>query len=277
MKKLSIIFLLCTLFCSLTSWAGQAEPVRKVKLSLKNGDNVEYRTDQIEKISFGSADPAEELTITIDEIGKTYFKFSISTGNKQYIFTALETGYLKQFDDGENYLLAMFGHIADQDGTYEWADGDYFEFEDITVAPGRDYTVLAAIYPGEGQAPDKIYRVDLTTLAEDQSESSLVITLSEITSDSVTVKAVPDPNVSSYVVYVREQSWVNDVLENYGEAVLQSTVLRAAELDMARLYAGTSEDVWSDLTPGTDYSCIVVIEDMDGKYKTDIYNFTTSN
>lgn len=272
MKRISFFALLCAFMGCLSSWAQQDETARTLIVTLKNGKTIEYSTDQIEKISFdGTAQ--ESRLITIEEVGKTSYKFSINAGGQPYIFTSLETGYLKQYS--EDYMLAMFGHISYEDATYEWIDGDFFEFEEISVKPGRDYTILAAIYPGEGQSPDRIERMDLTTIAEEQTQSSVNVTLTDVTANSVKVTATPDTDVSTYIIYVRDKAWADNILEDYGEAVLQSTVERAAEYGMANHYTAASEDVWDNLLPGTDYSCIVVIEDNDGMKKMDIYNFTT--
>lgn len=272
MKRTSILIIICAFLCSITTWAQQGEPVRKLKVKLKSGETVEYRTDEIEKIAFdGTA--MESSLIKVEEIGKTSFKFSINANGQKYIFAAFETGYIKQY--GEEYMLAMFGHVAVEDATYEWKDGDFFEFENIEVMPGHDYTILAAAPYEEGKAPEKIERVDITTIAEEQSQSSVEVTLADITANSVTVKAVPGSDISSYIVYVRDKAWVDDVLDGYGEALLQSTVERAAELNMAYIYKSASEEVWDGLNPKTDYDCIVVFEDNDGKKKMEIHSFTT--
>lgn len=264
--------MICTFLCCLTSWAQQNEPVYKLKVKLKSGETVEYRTDQIEKVSFDGM-VQESGLIKVEEVGKTNFKFSINAGGQKYIFTAFETGYIKQY--GEDYMLAMFGHVAYEDATYEWKDGDFFEFEEITVEPGHNYTILAAAPYEEGKAPEKIERVDITTIAEEQSQSSVNITTADITSNSVKVIAEPDVDVSSYIVYVRDKAWVDEIISDYGESLLQSTVERAAELGMAELYTEKSEKVWNDLTPGTEYDCIVIIEDGEGKKKMDMHTFKT--
>jgi len=250
-------------------------------VELKGGEVVKYNTDQIEKIFFNEEIEKEDLTITVDEIGRTNFKFSISTEGKDYIFAVVETGEIEFFGDetisGESYLLAMTGHIAKEDKQYEWVDGAFFEIEDITVKPGHNYTILAAIWRGQGQEPDKIYRKDLTTEAEPQSQSSVAVDLLNITSNSVKVKATPADNVRSYVVYVRDKAWADDIIKKHGEMTLQSTVERAHELGMAFLYTEDSEDEWNDLTPATEYSCLVVLTDNEGNKKLQIHNFKTLN
>lgn len=273
MKGKFIISALCMLSCGIISQAQQGEPVRNLVVTLKSGETIEYRTDLVEKVSFDDT-PQESGLITVDEIGDTFFRFSIHANGEPYIFAAFETGYLYQYD-GEENMLGLFGHYGYEDASYDWEDGMFFEFEDITVTPGHNYTILAAIYPGEGQKPDRIERVDLTTVAEEQSQASVDITLVDITNSSVTIKAVPTDDVKSYVVFVKDKAWVDNVITTYGEATLQSTTERAAELGMAESYVAASEEVWYDLQDGTEYSCIVVIEDIEGKKKTDIHNFTT--
>lgn len=258
--------------CSIMTWAQQGEPVRKLKVKLKNGQTAEYRTDQIDRISFDGT-PEEDNIIKVEEIGMTNFKFSIKTGGQTYIFAAFETGYIEQY--GEEMMLATFRHFGYEDTTYDWADGVFFENEEISVRPGHNYTILAAIWPGEGVAPERIYRTDLTTVAEEQTQGNVKVTLEEVTASSVKVKAEPDTDISRYIVFVKDKEWVDMVVGSYGEAMLQSTTERAAELGQAKTYYEASEEVWTDLLPGTDYNCIVVIEDSEGKKKMDIHSFTT--
>lgn len=269
--------MLCTILCTALTWAQQSSPTRNLKVELKSGEVIKYNTDQIEKVSIEEEVVKEDLTITVDEIGKTSFKFSINAEGQDYIFAVVETGEIDFYEDqgGASYLLAMVGHIAHEDAQYEWANGAFFEFENIVVKPGRDYTILAAIWRGQGQEPDKIYSTEITTEAEQQSQSTVNIELSDITSSSVTVKATPADNVASYIVYVRDREWVDMVLDGYGETVLLSTIETAAERGMARIYTEASEEVWHRLDSAKDYSCLVVLTDNEGNKKLQIQDFRT--
>lgn len=258
--------------CSLIAWAQQNEPVRKMTVTLNNGEKTEFRTDQIEKILFDES-PQENSMIKVGEIGKNFFNFSIKAGGETYIFAAFETGYINEF--GLDLMFSTFKHFGYEDATYEWVDGKYFEFETLKVRPGHDYTIVAAIWPGPGVEPDRIERVDITTLSEEQSQSKVDITFSEITSNSVKVKAEPDADISEYIVFVKDKAWVDNVIENYGKALLQSTTERAAELGQAQLYFAPSEHVWEGLNPKTEYNCIVVMTDKDGKKNMEIHDFVT--
>lgn len=278
-KRASILVMLCTILCTALTWAQQSEPVRNLKIELKSGEVVKYNTDQIEKIFFNEEIEKEDVTITVDEIGRTSFKFSISTEGKEYIFAVVETGEINFYGDenisGESYLLAMTGHIGSESAQYEWVDGATYEIEDIRVKPGRNYTILAALWHGQGQEPDKIYRKDFTTEADPQSQSTVDIELTDITSSSVTVKATPANNVSSYIVFVKDKAWTDMVIDSYGEAVLQSTVERAAETGMAYSYTDPSMEVHRRLDSATDYCCLVVLTDNEGNKKLQIHDFRT--
>lgn len=271
--------MLCTLLCTALAWAQQSEPARNLKIALKSGEVVKYNTDQIEKVSFEEVVEEGEVLITVDEIGKTGFKFSINAGDQDYIFAVVETGEIDFYGNenvsGESYLLAMVGHVASENAQYVWEDGMSFEMEDIRVKPGRSYTILAAIWKGDGKEPDHIYRKDFMTEAEPQSQSNVDIDVLNITAESVKVKTTPAENVVSYIVYVRDKAWVEMVLQGYGEAVLQSTVEKAYENGYAFLYEGATESTWNNLTPDTDYCCIVVLTDNEGNKKLQTENFRT--
>lgn len=265
--------MMLALVCNLTAWAQQAEPVRKMTVTLKNGEKAEFNTGEIEKVLF-VGDRQENSMIKVEEIGQTNFKFSIKAGGQTYIYAVFETGYLSQFS--LDMLFSTFKHFGYEDATYEWVDGVYYEFETLSVKPGRSYTIVAAIWPGPGVEPEKIERVDITTLPEEQSQSTMKVTISDITANSVKVKAEPDASLEQYIVFVKDKAWVDNVLENYGEAVLQSTTERAAETGQAELYYAASEHVWQGLQPSTAYKCIVVMQDKEGKKKMDLYDFTTT-
>lgn len=278
-KRTYILAMLCTILCTALTWAQQSELTHNLKVELKSGEVVSYNTEQIEKVSFAEVVEDGELFITVDEIGKTYFKFSINAGEQRYIFAVVETGeidfYGNENVNGESYLLAMLGHIASGSAQYNWEDGTTFEIEDIRVKPGRNYTILAAIWKSDGNEPDHIYRKDLTTEAEPQSQSNVDIDVLNITADSAKVHVVPAENVVSYIVYVRDKAWADNIIQQYGEVVLQSTVERACELGQAFPYDEESESTWPNLLPDTDYSCMVVLTDSDGNKKLQKENFRT--
>lgn len=273
MRKTIIAILLCTFVGCLTTWAQQAEPVRKMTVTLKNGEKAEFKTDEIEKILFNK-DIQESSMITVEEIGQTSFKFSIKAGGKEYIYAVFETGNLDYFS--LDMLFSTFKHFGSEDATYEWKDGVYYEFEELSVKPGRKYTIVAAIWPGPGVEPENIERVDIETLPEEQSQNMVKVTLSDITANSVKVKAEPDAETEQYIVFVKDKAWVDNVVSSYGEAVLQSTTERAVELGQAQLYYAASERVWEGLNPATDYKCIVVMQDKEGKKKMELHDFTTA-
>lgn len=270
MKKFSIFFLLCTFMCSLTSWAQQTV-TRKLVINLSSGEVVEYKTDDIKKISVASNGQQETSLIKVEEIGKDYFTFTIRTNDQRTSFTACESGYLDFY--GDEYL-AYFGHIIYEDGTYEWRDGTALDIQEIEVKPGRKYTIMAA-HVEEFEKPEKIEKVEITTLADEQSTSTVDIKLEEITAESVKVIALPASEISNYIVFIKDKKWTDETISKYGEAVLQSTTERAVELGMARTYSVASDDTWTGLIPGTEYSCIVVSTDTDGMKNMKIHNFTT--
>lgn len=271
MKKFSILFLLCTFVCNLTSWAQQTV-TRKLVLNLSSGEVVEYKTDDIKKISVTTSGQQQENDlIKVEEVGKDYFIFSIHANNQRHSFTACESGYLAFY--GDEYL-AYYGHVSYEDGTHEWRNGTTLDIQDIEVKPGRKYTILAAVFE-EFQKPDKIEKVEITTIADEQSNSSVDIKLEEITENTVKVIALPSPEIDTYITFIKEKSWADDILSQFGETILQSTTERAAELGQARTYTVASDDTWTGLTPKTEYSCIVVFTDIDGKKNMKIHNFTT--
>lgn len=270
MKKFSILFLLCTFMCSLTSWAQQTV-TRKLVINLSNGKVVEYKTDDIQKISVQTTGQQESNLIKVEEIGKDYFTFTIRTNGQRTIFTACESGYLDFYGDE---FLAYYGHIIYEDGTYEWRDGTSMDIQEIEVKPGHKYTIMAAQYE-EYAKPDFVEKVEITTIADEQSSSSVDIKLEEITANSVKVIALPSSEIDTYITYIREKSWTDETLTKYGEALLQSTTERAAELGLARTYTVASDDSWTGLSSNTEYTCIVVYTDIEGKKNMKIYNFKT--
>lgn len=274
MKKTILALLSCALVVSLSLMAADGDVVRKMKIKLKSGQTVEYVTDQIEKVSFVDGTPLADDMISVTDVGKDRFTFSIKTDGQPYRFVAVEQAMFGTYTPED--FLASFGYTAQTDYTYEWVDGQTYNGEPISVKPGVGYAVLAATCDAEGNITGDLHRVDFETLPEQTAQGTVSLTLSDVTKSSVRIKAVPLEGISRYIVYVRDKAWADNIISSYGEGMLTSVVERAAETGLAKSYTAESDEVWSGLVPSTEYYCLVVAQDNEGGKKLEKQDFTTA-
>ncbi len=79
---------LCAFLFSLTATGQDVQ--RKMKIKLKSGQTVDYVTDQIEKVSFVDGTLLADDMISVTDVGKDRFTFSIKTDSQPYRFVAVE-------------------------------------------------------------------------------------------------------------------------------------------------------------------------------------------
>lgn len=273
MKKTTIALLSCALILSMALFASGGDVVRKMKLKLKSGETVEYVTSDIEKVSFIDQAPMADDMITVSNVGKDRFTFSIAAGGQPYRFIAVETAMFDTYQP--EAFLAAFGYTADADATYEWVNGQVYDNEPISVKPGVGYSVVAATCDAEGTLTGEVHRIDFETLPNQASKGSVAVTLSDVTEATVQIKAEPQDGISQYIVYVRDKEWADNIIANYGDGMLTSVVERAAETGLAKTYTAASDETWTGLAPATAYYCIVVASDNEGGKKLEMHEFTT--
>lgn len=266
--------ILCALLMvALLAKAG--DPLRKMIVTLKSGEKVEYLTDELEKVSFKAKEQVlENELIKVTEIEQNRVAFTIFGGDEPYKFTFVEQGTLKTYTP-EQYLAA-YGYMATGEQTYEWVDGQTYNNDPISVKPGVAYSILAAGCDQSGNLTTEVYRIDFTTPAAQVAQGTVAVELADIKPTSVNVKATPGEGIDRYIVYVRDKAWYDQIIQNYGEGMMASVVERAYTSGLAKQYTEASEETWSGLKPSVEYCCIVLAYDGNGGKKLEAHTFATA-
>lgn len=247
----------------------------KLYVAARSLDDGEYST--VKTLAFTTLDDGKFKAIEVTEIGTDYFVFNINfEGN--YLFLAFEKAYLSIFGTAENYLtqksIREYGPKS-----IRWENGGTYGNEYMSVKPNMPYIIAAvncntdgSFYDNEGNLLYEVYTYEVTTKALDESNAKVEITLGNITSTSVDIKAVPDELVSTYYLYVIDTATFTDRLEIYGEgafmAVMKSSYAWSA--------VSSIERTWGGLTPSTNYTLLKLIVDRAGAEAFSWQEFTTT-
>lgn len=219
---------------------------------------------------------AKNRIFEITEIGTDYFVFNVNLDG-DYRFFAFEKAYLTIFGSAENYL-AQKGILENSPKSFRWENGGSYGNESISVNPNTTYVIAAVncdangnFYDSEGNLLYEIYTCEVTTKALNESQADVDITLSNITSTSVDIKAVPNELVSTYYLFIQESATFNESMEKFGqEAYMAAMKGKYAWSAMASL-----ERTWEGLTPSTDYTLMKLIVDRSGAEFFTWQEFTT--
>ena len=247
----------------------------KLYVAARSIDDGEYSA--VKTMTFTTLDDGKFKAIEVTEVGTDYFVFNINLeGN--YLFLAFEKAYLSIFGTAENYLtqksIREYGPKS-----IRWENGGTYGNEYMTVQPNMPYVIAAvncnadgSFYDSEGNLLYEVYTYEVTTKALDESNAKVEITLSNITSTSVDIKAVPDELVSTYYLYIIDTATFTDRLEIYGEgafmAVMKSSYAWSAMSSLER--------TWGGLAPSTDYTLLKLIVDRAGAEAFSWQEFSTT-
>ena len=161
-----------------------------------------------------SEDPDFSLIELIDATYST-FKFRINGEENYFKFIPVEKAMLSELNATPQEWIETMGGIVDQ-GTneYEWTDGLEYEGFPMSVAPGREYVIIAGLSDASGNLKDGVYTLQFRTPSIPDSDAEVSINFEEITSTTVSAYVNVDASISTYYVYVRELSWFEDIIAN---------------------------------------------------------------
>ncbi len=231
----------------------------------------------VKTLKFTTLDDGKFKPIEILEVGTNYFTFKINFEG-YYVFLPFEQAYLPIFGSAANYLVQknIFGSGVQ---TIKWENGGSYGNEPMNVQPNMTYVIAVAecgadgiIVDAEGNLLSEVHTIEVTTKALSESNANVEITLSNITSTSVDIKAVPDDTVSTFYLFVQESATFESNMEMYGEGAYMSV--------MKSHYAWSStmtiERTWEGLTPSTKHVLLKLVVDRAGGESFSWQEFTTA-
>lgn len=215
--------------------------------------------------------------IEVSNVKQNSFDFTISLSG-YYKFYPLAKAELSQWGTA-SYYLELFGIPDVGPKAYQWVDGSNFysntssDVWPMSVKPDRDYIIAVAATDASGNITGETYTYEFRTPPMEQSDASVQVTTSNITSTSVQIDATPDASVSSYYVYVRDKDWYDGIISGYGEGML-ATLIKYPSAG-AWNETGTISKVWGGLTPSTEHYIGVLATDATGAESLELIPFTT--
>lgn len=219
---------------------------------------------------------AQEVTaktlpfISLNDVTYNTISFTINCGGS-YKFYCLDKATLNTFANPlEDWLLIKAQGAA----TYDWVDGEMFLVYEMSVRPDADFLILGAECDDKGNIVGEIYTYEVHTPALPQSSAVVTTTLSDITATSIHITTVPNSDIAGYYVWVRSKSDIEYYIGVAGESVL-STLIKSQNAGSWYLTSENSGE-WQDLQPETEYKCLVLLVDNDGREAMTIMDFTTS-
>lgn len=218
--------------------------------------------------------------IEIVDVDIRSFTFTITPTNhgENFLFLPVEKALLKMSGVSEEEYLSTYGIRGTGENTYSWWDGDMTPdgASTISVIPDTDYVILAAMCDETGETIiSEVNRAELKTLPNAVSDVEVAITLKDITSTSVRVLGEPQSEVSDYYVYVRDQKWFDDILEEYGESMLIELIKYPSAGSKYFEEPVDCDFIWDKLYVDTDYYVAVVASDKNGAESVRLHEFRT--
>lgn len=221
-----------------------------------------------------SEDPDFSLIELIDATYST-FKFRINGEENYFKFIPVEKAMLSELNATPQEWIETMGGIVDQ-GTneYEWTDGLEYEGYPMSVAPGREYVIIAGLSDASGNLKDGVDTLQFRTPSIPDSDAEVSINFEEITSTTVSAYVNVDASISTYYVYVRELSWFEDIIANYGLDMIKTLIKYPSS--GAPSYAQSRSVLWEGLRPQTEYYFAVLGIDAQGNEVLEMLDFTTT-
>ena len=246
----------------------------KLYVAARSLEDGEYSA--VKTMSFSTLDDGKFKPIEVTEIGTDYFVFKLNLQG-DYVFLAFEKAYLTLFGSAENYL-AQKNIRENGPKTIRWENGGSYGNEPMSVKPNMTYVIAAVncdaggnFYDNDGNLLNEFYTYEVTTKSLNESQAVVDVTLSNITSTSVDIKAVPDQTVSTYYLFIQDTETFTTNMELYGQGAYMAV--------MKSSYAWSStaalERTWGGLTPSTNYTLMKLIVDRGGAEAFSWQEFTT--
>lgn len=210
--------------------------------------------------------------IVLNDMTYCSINFTINC-HGSYRFYCLEEARLGMFANKlEDYLYFM----SPENGvtTYNWVDNEYYNVTIMRVYPDADHIIVAAECDENGNITSDIYTYNVHTPAMPQATETVDTTLSNITATSVHITTTPSSGVAGYYVWVKSKSDIEYYISAAGEAFL-STLIKNQNAGSWYLTTENSAE-WQNLQPNTEYKCLVLTIDNEGRELMTITDFVTT-
>ncbi len=210
------------------------------------------------------------------EVNHTDYIFSINTGEYDHVFVPVKKGVFEMGGFSEMEYLQQFGVKSKGNRTYHWVHGEELVPGYVMeVSPNTEYFILAAICNEDRTSYGPVERIDFKTPAKATMDDTADVDITDITSDSAKASIKTVDSVVEYIVFWKEKSWHDMVMDNYGEGVLMSTVKASVEQAGGLKLSGAQAVDVTGLKPATEYVFYLVAFGSDGSETMLVTPFTT--
>ena len=240
-------------------------------------DDANSLLSSVQKLQFKT--PARDNYIVVDEVGYDFISFTVNMEGT-YLFDVVASAFFTDPTDPESKpteigWLASFGIEEQGVKSYKWIDGGSYDGREMSIKAGFEYWILAAECDAEGTITGEVRVKKVSTLSKPQSDESVAVELSEISSTFVKIITTPSESISSYYIYVLPEYNYNNIITNYGASQLISLI----KSSQGSIYYSTrevKESEWGGLVPASNYYVAVAYVDTDGAENYVAVPFTTS-
>ena len=230
------------------------------------------------KLTFTTTADESNNPIKIKNIGYDNVSFTIELPGS-ILFQCIDKASLEFYGQTVESYFTTEGIAIRDNGPVDvdWVNGGRYSDYDMRMREDSEYYIIAAKSDGATPYPNivgDIYYKEFRTLSKPSSDAAVTTNLSDITSTSVRIKATPDSSVSEYWVWVRSVADYEYYYSNGGTAIIKSLIQRN---DSGSWHLTSScDEVCANLTPETDYYCIVYLKDKKGGDALTTIPFTTT-
>lgn len=205
----------------------------------------------------------------------TSFKFRINGGESHFKFIPVEAAMLQEWGVTPEEWMETVDCVVDQgDKEYEWVDGLTYENINMSVAPGREYVIIAGLSDAQGNLSDGVDTIKFRTPSIPDSDAEISVNFEDVTSTSVRAYINVDETISMYYVYVRDKAWFDEIIGNYGLDMIKTLIKYPSA--GAPTYSGSRSVDWSGLIPNTQYVFSVLGVDNQGSEILIMEDFSTT-
>ena len=272
--------------------ANSIEVTDKATITVDNlNDNADYTLYAIlrstngdvlsdpKKHSFTTPDDGQVNPITIDNIGYENATFTINLPGK-ILFQCIDKAYLDTVAQTPESYFNTEGIAIPETGpiTVEWVNGQMYGSIEMRMREDSVYYVIAATCDSATPYPNitgEIFIKEFRTLRKPVSNAGITTELKDITSHSVTISTTPDSTIAEYYVWVETQANINYYVQVGGSESFLNSLIKNANAGSWHL-TEANENTWENLSPNTDYYCLVYLIDQNGNDLMQKIEFRTS-
>ena len=228
------------------------------------------------KLEFTTPDDGKENPIVIDEVTYNTVTFTINIAGN-YLFQCIDKAYLDHEGQTPESYISTNGIGIPEKGvqTIEWVDGSKYSSWDMHLREDSEYYIIVAMSDGKQNVTGDIFVKHFRTPKRPVSEAGMTIELKDITSHSVNISTTPDSTVAEYYVWVETQANINYYVQVGGSESFLNSLIKNANAGSWHL-TEANENTWENLTPDTDYYCLVYLIDQKGNDLMQKIEFHTS-